>query len=425
MPAAHYYADLHVHSHYSRATSPSCTLENLCRWAQLKGIGVCGTGDCTHPAWFAELKEKLIESAPGLYALRPDLAADVNGDVPDSCRASVHFAVTGEISSIYTRDGRVRKVHSLILLPSLAAAARLNVRLSRIGNILSDGRPILGLDPRDLLEILLEIDPLAVLIPAHIWTPWFSVLGARSGFDSIEACFRDLTSHIFAVETGLSSDAPMNHRIRCLDGVALVSNSDLHSPANLGRNANLFRGKPSYRDMTEGLRARDPGVCGGTVDLFPEEGKYHLDGHRSCGVRLEPAASVACGSLCPACGKPLTIGVLHRVVELERQQGHDADSDRSRAVRRLPFRYIVPLPEILSQQFSAAPQSKRVSAAYRRLLDACGPELPLLLDANAAALGAADETGALIAHMRAGRVVRVGGYDGEYGTVRIVPPTPA
>ncbi len=432
-----YYADLHIHSRYSRATSPTCTPEGLFHWAQLKGVGVCGTGDCTHPAWLSELNEKLAEDAPGLYALTPERRSAAGAGVPESCRAPVRFLITGEISSIYKRGGKVRKVHSVILLPSLEAAARLSVRLSQIGNILSDGRPILGLDPRNLLEILLETDPRAALIPAHIWTPWFSMLGAKSGFDSIEECFGDLTPHIFAVETGLSSDAPMNHRIRCLDQVALVSNSDLHSPANLGRNANLFFGAPSYDAMLNGLRARDPAVCGGTIDLFPEEGKYHLDGHRACGVRLEPAESMACNNLCPACGKELTIGVLHRVVELERGQQSAIGSPQSAVgnqtpstlelqnsrtpelPRRLPYRYIVPLPELLAQKVGTAPASKKVTAAYASLLASAGPELPLLLDAEPQTLAALGEIGQMILRVREGRVIRQGGYDGEYGVIRV------
>ena len=419
MKQSRYYADLHIHSHYSRATSPACTPEGLFRWAQLKGVGVCGTGDCTHPAWLAELKEKLAEDAPGLYTLKTDLREAAGRAVPEACRAPVRFMVTGEISSIYKREGRVRKVHSLVLLPSLDAAARLNVRLSQIGNILSDGRPILGMDPRNLLEMLLEADPRAALIPAHIWTPWFSMLGANSGFDSLEACFGDLSKHIFAVETGLSSDAPMNHRIRCLDNVALVSNSDLHSPANLGRNANLFFGQPSYDALLNGLRSRDPEICGGTVDLFPEVGKYHLDGHRACGVRLEPAESMACDNLCPACGKSLTIGVLHRVEELERGQGSEARGRRPEAPTRLPFHYIVPLPELLGQQLGTSAASKKVAAAYDRLLTEAGPERPLLLDAAPERLSALGEIGSMIRRVREGRVIRQGGYDGEYGVIRV------
>ncbi len=419
MTTRRYYADLHIHSHYSRATSPTCTPEGLFHWAQLKGIGVCGTGDCTHPGWISELQEKLCEDAPGLYTLKPSLREAASRDVPDACRAPVRFTVTGEISSIYKRGGKCRKVHSLILLPSLEAAARLNTRLAQIGNILSDGRPILGLDPRNLLELLLETDPRAALIPAHIWTPWFSMLGAKSGFDSLEACFGDLTPHIFAVETGLSSDAPMNHRIRCLDQVALVSNSDLHSPANLGRNANLFFGEPSYDAMMNGLRTKDPAVCGGTIDLFPEEGKYHLDGHRSCHVRLTPEASIDHNNLCPACGKELTIGVLHRVVDLERKQRTE-DGGRKTEGGRLPYRYIVPLPELLAQQLGVAPTAKKVATAYAQTLAKAGPELPLLLDADATTLAALGATSEAVLKVREGRVLREGGYDGEYGVIRVV-----
>ena len=426
-----YYADLHIHSHYSRATSPACTPEGLFQWAQLKGVGVCGTGDCTHPSWFNELRGKLVEDAPGLYALKPGLRDAAGQGVPEACRAPVRFAVTGEISSIYKRGGACRKVHSIILLPSFETAGRLNTRLAQIGNILSDGRPILGLDPRNLLELLLETDPRAALIPAHIWTPWFSMLGAKSGFDSLEECFGDLSPHIFAVETGLSSDAPMNHRIRCLDRVALISNSDLHSPANLGRNANTFFGEPSYDAMLNGLRAKDPAVCGGTVDLFPEEGKYHLDGHRACRVRLTPEKSMAMDNLCPACGKPLTIGVLHRVVELERKQGTESchrglsplelpNSHTLELPSRLPYRYIVPLPELLAQQLGTGPASKKVASAYTALLAQAGPELPLLLDADARTLAALGGMGEAVQKVREGRVIREGGYDGEYGAVRVL-----
>lgn len=433
-----YYADLHIHSHYSRATSPQCTPEGLYCWSQLKGVSVCGTGDCTHPQWFSELQSKLVEEAPGLYALKPELREIPDRDVPEKCRNPVRFMVTGEISSIYKRAGKVRKVHSLILLPSLEAAAKLNLRLEQIGNIRSDGRPILGLDPRVLLEILLEIDPHATLIPAHIWTPWFSMLGAKSGFDSIEECFGDLSCHIFAVETGLSSDAPMNRRIRCLDDVALVSNSDLHSPANLGRNANLFFGEPSYNAIIEGLRTQDPAVCGGTIDLFPEEGKYHLDGHRACKTCLTPEQSIALGNLCPVCGKEVTVGVLHRVIELEQIQAAETRAQKSdgrdqRAevsgnssttlklqnirTSRLPYRYIIPLPELIAEQAGFGVNSKKVREAYHCLLTQAGPELPFLLESPPASLENFGDIGQAVLAVRQGRVERIGGYDGEYGRV--------
>jgi uncharacterized protein (TIGR00375 family) len=410
-----YYADFHIHSKYSRATSPMCTPEGLAHWAQLKGIAVCATGDCTHPQWMAELKEKLIEApdADGLYQLTCEAQKVADQDVPDACRAPVRFIVTGEISSIYKRGGRVRKVHSIIVLPSLEVAERVNAKLGEIGNIVSDGRPILGLDPCRLLGLLLETDPRCSLIPAHIWTPWFSMLGAKSGFDSVEECFGDLTSQIFAVEMGLSSDVPMNRRIRCLDNLTLISNSDLHSPSNLGRNATVFHGKPGYVAMLSAMRTRDPKGWGGTIDLFPEEGKYHLDGHRACGVCMEPEASMACGNICPVCGKELTIGVLHRVVELEKVGRGSPTPPHADA-----YRYIIPLPELIAQTLNVGDASKKVQTAYQTTLAEHGNELALLLDAPDQALDSLGQVGACIRAVRAGHVTRKGGYDGEYGVIK-------
>jgi DNA helicase II / ATP-dependent DNA helicase PcrA len=412
-----YYADFHIHSKYSRATSPQCTPDGLAHWAQLKGISVCATGDCTHPGWMAELKENLIESSDGdgLYQLNPDAQRRADQDVPSACCAPVRFVVSGEISSIYKRDGRVRKVHNIILLPSLEAAERMNHKLAQIGNIVSDGRPILGLDPRRLLEMLLETDPRAALIPAHIWTPWFSILGAKSGFDSVEECFGELTSHIFAVETGLSSDVPMNRRIRCLDSLTLISNSDLHSPSNLGRNANVFHGQPGYAAMLNALRTRDPKGWGGTIDLFPEEGKYHLDGHRTCGVCLGPEESMALNNLCPVCGKELTIGVLHRVVELEKSQ---LSAQKSSLTAEPPYRYIIPMTELIAQTLGVADSSKKVQVAYQQMLNDHGNELSILLEKPESELETLGSIGACIRAVRAGRVLRKGGYDGEYGVIK-------
>lgn len=413
-----YLADLHIHSRYSRATSPACTLEGLQHWAQLKGVAVVGTGDFTHPAWFAELKKKLIPSAPGLYRLRPAPAAVGNADVPATCRSAVHFILTGEISSIYKRDGRVRKIHSLVLAPDLDTVAKINTRLAAIGNIHSDGRPILGLDPRRLLDILLEAHPACVLIPAHIWTPWFALLGSKSGFDSLEDCFGDLAPSIFAVETGLSSDPPMNWRVSRLDAVALVSNSDLHSPANLGRNANLFHGPPDYFAMLEGLRRKDPAVFGGTIDLFPEAGKYHLDGHRACGFSCTPDESRRLADRCPRCGQPLVLGVLHRVLALaDRPEGFCPPTAR-------PCEYVIPLPELLGELLHIGPNSKKVQQTYERLLEACGPELALLLHTPAEQVEphGPPRLGEALRRLRAGQVLRRGGYDGAYGSVTVFEP---
>lgn len=412
-----YYADLHIHSKYSRATSPQCELESLHRWAQLKGISVCGTGDCTHPSWSASLRKSLIpDETNGLYRLRDTPAKRASKDVPESCRAPVSFLVTGEISSIYKRNGKTRKVHSVVLLPSLEAAGALNTRLSQLGNIISDGRPILGVDPQTLLEILLETDPRCVLIPAHIWTPWFSVLGAKSGFDSLEECFGDLTKHIFAVETGLSSDAPMNHRIRFLQDITLVSNSDMHSPSKLGRNATRFFGKPSYGNIVKALKTRKAKLFGGTVDLFPEEGKYFYDGHRSCGVSISPEESIANGSICPACEKPLTIGVLHRVVQLEKLHKRIPATQQKEYP---PFHYIIPLQELLADQIGNAVSSKKVQNAYMQILEQSGPELPLLIDAAEKQINKLDAIGEMILKVRQGKVTKQPGFDGVYGSVRV------
>ena len=239
-------ADLHVHSKFSRATAKNLDFENLYIAAQLKGISVVETGDFTHPGWFAEISEKLESAEPGLFKLKDEVAEICDRQVPDSCRNPVRFLLSAEISNIYKKDGKTRKNHNLVLMPDLTTAAKFNAKLDNIGNIKSDGRPILGLDARNLFEILLETTDQGFLIPAHIWTPWFSILGSKSGFDSIEACFEDLTSYIFAVETGLSSDPPMNWRVSGLDGLTLVSNSDAHSPLNLGREANLFDAPLSF-----------------------------------------------------------------------------------------------------------------------------------------------------------------------------------
>ena len=407
-------ADLHVHSHWSRATSRSCTLEGLGRWARLKGVRLVGTGDCTHPLWLAEIAEKLEPSAPGLFRLKEAARAAVE-EVPPRCRGPVEFVLSGEISSIYKRDGQVRKVHCLVLLPGLEEARRFSEKLDAVGNIRSDGRPILGLDPRDLFAMLLEISPEAVLIPAHIWTPWFSTLGSKSGFDSVEAAFGDLTNHIPAVETGLSSDPPMNYRVSELDRFTLVASSDLHSPANLARNATLFRCEVTYPAIRQALFEPTADTFGGTIDLFPEAGKYHLDGHRRCGVCLEPEESLARDNRCPECGKPLVLGVLHRVTELaDRPRGFVPEG-------AMPYRHLVPLPHLLSELYGVGPRTKTVSRSYHRLLRAVGPELHILRDADPERLENQDPPGLAeaVRRVRVEAVTREPGCDGEYGRIRV------
>ncbi len=426
-------ADLHIHSRFSRATSTALTVPHLAAWAACKGIDVLGTGDFTHPLWRAELREQLVlDEESGLYRLKgePEALTALEGGRLARPEATEHgagprFCLQAEISSIYKRAGQVRKVHNLVFVPTLEDADRLSERLGLIGNLHSDGRPILGLDSRDLLEILLECVPGGVLIPAHVWTPWFALFGSKSGFDRPEDCFADLTEHIFALETGLSSDPAMNRLLSQLDGYALISNSDAHSGANLGREANLFEGRPSYAGMFAALRAtarREPqdGLdCRflGTMEFYPEEGKYHLDGHRACGVVLEPAEARELGDLCPVCGRPLTIGVLHRVLEL-------ADRETPPVLAREPqVLPLVPLAEVMGEILGVGAASRKVRERYGRALAELGPELDILCRLPEADVRAWWEPlGEAVARMRAGNVQRRAGFDGQYGTVRLFRP---
>jgi len=410
-----YHADLHIHSKYSRATSKNCDLEHLAFWARKKGIAVVGTGDFTHPAWLAELKEKLVPAEPGLFRLRDDIEQGIAKKLPAACQGPTRFMLSVEISTIYKKGESTRKIHHLIYVPDFAAADRVVERLGRIGNIASDGRPILGLDSRHLLEIALESGPGSYLVPAHIWTPWFAVLGSRSGFDSITECYGDLADHIFAVETGLSSDPPMNWRISFLDRYRLVSNSDAHSPAKLGRETTLFEGEPDYYGLRRALETGEGYV--GTVEFFPEEGKYHLDGHRKCGVRLTPEETKANEGRCPVCGQPVTVGVMHRV---------DALADRTESEAPPPatagsVSNLVPLPEVLSEIVGSGPSSQKVGRNYERLLAALGDELSILGELPLEDIERAESSllAEAIARLRAGKVICDAGYDGEYGVIRL------
>lgn len=412
----HFYADLHIHSKYSRATSGDCDLEHLALWARRKGITVLGTGDFTHPAWRAELGDKLVPAEPGLFRLREDVERAVEARLEASCRGPVRFLLSVEISTIYKKGERTRKIHHLIYAPDFDTVDRLVRRLGRIGNLNADGRPILGLDSRHLLELVLEAGPGAYLIPAHIWTPWFSVLGSKAGFDAVDECYGDLAPHIFALETGLSSDPPMNWRLSALDRYRLISCSDAHSPPKLGREASVFEGEMDYFAMR---RALETGVgYGGTIEFFPEEGKYHLDGHRKCGVRLEPTETRERGERCPVCGHPVTVGVLHRV---------DALADRPEGIAppgAAAFHNLVPLPEVLAEIAGTSASSRTVGRSYEHLLGRLGPELFILEEAPIEELR--QSGGALVAEaverMRVGQVVRDAGYDGEYGTIHLFAP---
>lgn len=407
-----FHADLHVHSKYSRATSRNLDLEHLFWWAARKGIRVVGTGDCVHPVWLAEIKDKLVAEGNGLFRLRPDIEATVWETLPPVCRQPVSFMLSTEISTIYKKGDKTRKIHHLIYAADLDAADRLAAALGRIGNIASDGRPILGLDSRNLLEIALESGPDSYLVPAHIWTPWFAALGSQSGFDSIEECYGDLSPHIFAVETGLSSDPAMNWRISSLDRFRLTSNSDAHSPGKLGREATRFACAPDYFAIRRALETGDGYV--GTVEFFPEEGKYHMDGHRNCGVRLEPRETIELGGRCPVCGRPVTVGVAHRV---------EALADRADSVpppTAGSVSSLVPLPEILSEIVGSGVASKAVAHAYDRATAALGPELAVLQDIPVEDIAKVHPLlGEAVTRLRAGDVIRHAGYDGEYGVIRL------
>jgi len=419
-----YIADLHIHSLYSRATSKASHLHGLAAWAAIKGIAVVGTGDFTHPGWFAHLYEHLEPAEPGFFRLRPDPGCDYQALMPEGIKPaaapeSIRFVLSAEISSIYKRGGQVRKVHNLLYAPDFESVRRINATLATIGNIGSDGRPILGLDSRDLLEILLEKGPEGFLVPAHIWTPWFSLFGSKSGFDCIEECFGDLSDRVFALETGLSSDPEMNRMISALDRFTLLSNSDCHSPAKLGREANVFATGFDYFSMREAIRtpvdASGAQMFAATIEFYPEEGKYHCDGHRKCGVCLEPAATRKLEGLCPGCGKPLTIGVLHRVMEL---------ADRPRAIfptSAPKVHSLIPLQEIVAELVDCGPTSKKALAGYVRLINTFGSEFRLLLDApiEEIARQASPLVAEAIARVREGRVIRRAGYDGEFGVITV------
>jgi uncharacterized protein (TIGR00375 family) len=409
-----YIADLHIHSPYSRATSPESNLAGLAGWARVKGIQVVGTGDFTHPGWFRRLKEELEPAEPGLFRLKNEamIPSALPGVTP--LAGPVRFLLSAEISSIYKRHGVVRKVHNLLYVPDFASAERLNAKLAGIGNIESDGRPILGLDSRDLLEILLEQAPEGFLVPAHIWTPWFSLFGSKSGFNAIEECFDDLTPHVFALETGLSSDPDMNRLISGLDRFALISNSDCHSPSKLGREANLFSTGLDFFALRDAIRGNRRETFRATVEFFPEEGKYHADGHRACHVCLDPVESRRLGLACPVCGRPLTVGVHHRVMELA-----DREEPLYRADSPEVFS-LIPLPEVLGEIIGAGPATKGVMEQYGRTIGRFGSEFNLLLHVSLDEIREASPVlGEAVLRMRAGRVIRTPGFDGEYGVIRV------
>ena len=403
-------ADLHIHSRFSMATSKEGTPENLDFWARKKGISLIGTGDFTHPVWREELKERLVSEGNGLYRLRDEYVKEESRKFPGE---GTRFVVSGEISSIYKKNGKTRKVHNVILLPGLEAADAMAQRLEKIGNIHSDGRPILGLDSHDLLEMMLDVCPEGILIPAHIWTPHFSVLGAKSGFDSVEECFEELAPYIHALETGLSSDPAMNWRISKLDRYQLVSNSDAHSPSKLGREANLLDIDCSYEGLYRAIQTGEG--LEGTVEFFPEEGKYHFDGHRKCGVSLSPVEAERLGGICPVCGKKLTMGVDHRVEQLaDRAEGFVKKDGKK-------YESLVPLPEVISTCMGYSAASKKVQGCFEQMIQTLGTEFDILRNVPSEDIKfcAGERIAEGIENVRTGNVKRIPGYDGEYGKIEL------
>ncbi|HHL39661.1 MAG TPA: DNA helicase UvrD [Deltaproteobacteria bacterium] len=401
-------ADLHVHTGYSRATSREMTLENMALWAARKGIDLLGTGDFTHPAHMAAIEEKLEPAEPGLYVL-----SGVSGPA-----ASVRYMLTAEVSNIYRQDGRTRKIHTLIFVPSVEAARRLNSTLAALGNIRSDGRPIFGFSARDLVKIVLDASDEAMVVPAHAWTPWFSIFGSRSGFDSIEECFGEWSPRIRAIETGLSSDPPMNRRISALDGITLISNSDAHSPSKLGREANVLDCGLDYRSVTSALSGEGPGRLLYTIEYYPEEGKYHYDGHRGCGVLYAPKRTREMEGRCLVCGAEVTVGVMSRVEELADR------SEEEVAAMDVPARRLVPLQEILAEVLGRGPATKAVTKEYLRLVDEAGGEFALLLDMDRDDIEkmAGPRVAEAVSRVRSGRINVRPGFDGEFGKISIFDP---
>lgn len=413
--------DLHLHSHYSRSTSPDLTLENIYKWGKIKGINIIGTADFTHPLYLEEIKEKLIPAEPGLFTLREDLAKEIDSQLPASVRSNLmRFILSTEISNIYSKNEKVRKMHNMIILPDFKSVDRLNSILSQIGNLKADGRPILGLDSKKLLEIVIGLDEYAQFIPAHIWTPWFSLYGSRSGFNSIEEAFEELSDHIKIVETGLSSDPFMNWRIKDLDGLTLISDSDAHSAQKLGREANMLDIDLDYRELISALRSNDKRMLG-TIEFFPQEGKYHYDGHRSCNIVMSPSQSAKVNGICPVCGNPLIIGVDNRVNELaDRSRGEDFKPKKHKLVE-----YIIPLAEILAElNNTKSVTGKRVTELYHKLISSLGSEFEILrkIDINTIKGNGFKEVAEAISKLRQRDLYIKPGYDGVYGIIKVFPP---
>lgn len=391
-------ADFHIHSKYSRATSRNMDVKNLSEWAKLKGITLMGTGDFTHHLWLEELKNNLEDCANGLYKY--------NG---------INFILTSEVSSIYSKKGKTYRIHNLIFAPSFKAVDQINDKLGRIGNLASDGRPILGLDASELARIVFDIDDNCMIVPGHIWTPWFSLFGSMSGFDRIEDCFEEQTEKIFALETGLSSDPAMNWRISALNRFTLISNSDSHSPQKIGREANVFNCDLDYKTIREVLKTKDKKRFLYTIEFFPEEGKYHYDGHRLCKIRWSPQETREHSGKCTVCGKPVTVGVVNRVEKLaDRPEGFKPDNS-------IPFKNLIPFEEIIADVKGVGRASVGVERDYHSYLAKFGTEFEILMRASREDLlkGLPVKIAEGVLRVREGKVNLKAGFDGEYGTISI------
>ncbi|WP_031480212.1 UvrD-helicase domain-containing protein [Maridesulfovibrio frigidus] len=409
-------ADLHIHSRFTRGANKAITPRLLAAWARVKGIDVIGTGDFTHPEWLHEIETHLVEDGSGLLALRDSQNLEneikwMDGPIAGQTR----FMLQAEVDCRYKRFGKTRKVHNLVYMPDLESARKFNAKLDLYGNLESNGRPNLGIDSKQLLEIVLETSDRAFLVPAHIWTPMFSLFGSKQGFESITGCYGDLASEIFALETGLSSDPEMNWLISSLDKYRLMANSNAHSCEEIGREANVFSGDVSYEGIYRALRGEGLGhKFIGTVEFFPEEGKYHMDGHRQCGVMLDPHESKLRGWVCPVCGKLLTKGVYSRILER---------ADRNEPVQpkgQPSFTSQIPLAELISEVVGTGPKSRNVMNIYGPLINEFGSELSVLQQVPIEDLKL--QNGHLaegIRRMREGQIISNPGFDGQEGTISV------
>ena len=401
-------ADFHVHSKYSRATSKDMDVENMAKWASLKGVSLLGTGDFTHPFYLAELKQKLRPLGNGLFALKKEYYKNAS-------QSEVHFMLTTEVSNMFQQGGGSRRIHTMIFVPSFEVVEKINNELSELGKLSSDGRPIFGFSAKELVEIITDISNECFLVPAHAWTPWFSVFGANSGFDSIEECFEEQSKHISCIETGLSSDPQMNWRLSSLDKICLISNSDAHSPNRIGREANVFDCEMDYKEIIKAIKTKDKEKFLFTIEFFPEEGKYHFDGHRNCDILFSPTESKKNKNICPVCGRKLTVGVMQRVEALaDRPAGFVPENS-------IPCKHLVPLIEIIGEALNQGVETKAVENEYLKIVSTYGSEFRILLDLSLEELEKSTPPKILegIKRVREENISITPGFDGVYGKIQI------